>query len=340
MVDTYTPNDVSEKKETNHDEPLKVVVLESGEIITMDGQSILTKDDIAKRFGISLKTVCRWMAEGILDMKNLEANECDTTKKGITEEQLHEFTNKYRTEIKKVTEFSRMSDSKKRQLNEEIKIRLLRGDVHSQIIKALVMQFNRTIGNIRTSINRIEESDDKVIKYREENKTGKEKEVLDKFLNGHDVIEISVELDIPFDKVREIINTEIDKSIIDLDLECIGNCEFPNIKAGSRRERKVTASILELEEFKKAPPQSGDAGAYIANLFSFPLLNKEQEVQLFRKLNYLKYKANALRESIGTTKSLTKKRSMYIKLMKLNRKIEETRNILISTNLRLVVNIA
>ena len=36
---------------------------------------------------------------------------------------------------------------------------------------------------------------------------------------------------------------------------------------------------------------------YIASLYEVPLLTREQEAHLFRKMNYLKYKASAAREN-------------------------------------------
>ena len=38
--------------------------------------------------------------------------------------------------------------------------------------------------------------------------------------------------------------------------------------------------------------------AYLASLYEVPLLTREQEVWLFRKFNYLKYKAATLREQL------------------------------------------
>ena len=37
---------------------------------------------------------------------------------------------------------------------------------------------------------------------------------------------------------------------------------------------------------------------YLASLYEVPLLTREQEVYLFRKFNYLKYKAQKLREEL------------------------------------------
>ena len=42
-----------------------------------------------------------------------------------------------------------------------------------------------------------------------------------------------------------------------------------------------------------------DLPSYLASLYDVPLLTREQEYHLFRKMNYFKHKASRLRESLG-----------------------------------------
>lgn len=70
---------------------------------------------------------------------------------------------------------------------------------------------------------------------------------------------------------------------------------------------------------------------YLAELRRVPLLAGEQEYEIFRWMNYLKYFASAL---------LSKKRRSVRKAGQLLERAEEFRNRIISANLRLVVSIA
>jgi RNA polymerase primary sigma factor len=76
---------------------------------------------------------------------------------------------------------------------------------------------------------------------------------------------------------------------------------------------------------------------YLASLYDVPLLTREQEAHLFRKMNYLKFRANALRDAIDPL------RARPADLDRIERFQEEAlavKNQLIRANLRLVVSIA
>ena len=94
-------------------------------------------------------------------------------------------------------------------------------------------------------------------------------------------------------------------------------------------------------------PGSPDAGkklrrpsglpAYLASLYEVPLLTSEQEVWLFRKFNYLKFKASKLREELDAEHPHTR---LMDQIERLYDEIVEIKNRIVRANLRLVVSIA
>ena len=76
---------------------------------------------------------------------------------------------------------------------------------------------------------------------------------------------------------------------------------------------------------------------YLASLYEVPLLTREQEVHLFRKMNYLKYKASMIRDTLDLNRP---KRSLMDRIEKLYDESVATKNQIIRANLRLVVSIA
>lgn len=84
----------------------------------------------------------------------------------------------------------------------------------------------------------------------------------------------------------------------------------------------------------KAPP---GLPPYLASLYTIPLLTREEEVYYFRKMNYLKFRAAELRETIDRNRP--KARDLD-KLEELLQGAVEIKNFLIRSNLRLVVSIA
>jgi len=76
---------------------------------------------------------------------------------------------------------------------------------------------------------------------------------------------------------------------------------------------------------------------YLAQLYSIPLLTKEQETYYFRKMNYLRFKAARMRDQLDVTRAKTRVMDQIEKC--LDESIE-VKNLLIRSNLRLVVSIA
>ena len=76
---------------------------------------------------------------------------------------------------------------------------------------------------------------------------------------------------------------------------------------------------------------------YLASLYEVPLLSREQEAHLFRKMNYLKYQANQLRERIDPTRAKT---ADLDEIERLQEEALAVKNQIIRANLRLVVSIA
>jgi RNA polymerase primary sigma factor/RNA polymerase sigma factor len=88
--------------------------------------------------------------------------------------------------------------------------------------------------------------------------------------------------------------------------------------------------------FRKVRVPSG-LPPYLASLYEVPLLNREQEQHIFRKMNYLKFKASELRDQLDAGRP---KSSMMDEIEKLYEQAVEVKNRIVQSNLRLVVSIA
>lgn len=75
---------------------------------------------------------------------------------------------------------------------------------------------------------------------------------------------------------------------------------------------------------------------YLASLYEVPLLNREQEAHLFRKMNFLKYQIDQLRKQIDPTQP---RRADLDQIERLEAEAVAAKNQIIRANLRLVVSI-
>jgi RNA polymerase primary sigma factor/RNA polymerase sigma factor len=127
------------------------------------------------------------------------------------------------------------------------------------------------------------------------------------------------------------------RQILELPLKYVPNQQFETWVRDKRAENEVLGPTPECSgPVDKAPTRCGLL-PYVASLYEVPLLTREQEVHLFRKLNYLKYKSIALREKLNLLRPQAK---LMARIEKLCQQIVATRNQIICANLRLVVSIA
>ncbi len=88
---------------------------------------------------------------------------------------------------------------------------------------------------------------------------------------------------------------------------------------------------FEAKRAGKAPPK--DVPPQMAHLYEWPLLNKEQEQHVFRKMNFLKHQLHKFQESLDPTKTRV---ADLMRIEELREEIKECRDLLISCNQRLV----
>jgi RNA polymerase primary sigma factor len=79
------------------------------------------------------------------------------------------------------------------------------------------------------------------------------------------------------------------------------------------------------------------ADFYFARLYEVPLLTPEEETYLFRKMNYLKFRADRLRQKLNPHKATASRVDMIERLLA---EAQTVRNQIIEANLRLVFSLA
>jgi RNA polymerase primary sigma factor/RNA polymerase sigma factor len=102
-------------------------------------------------------------------------------------------------------------------------------------------------------------------------------------------------------------------------------------------EETILAAMPAADEPTRKARVPAGLPPYLASLYEHPLLTKDQEQHLFRKMNYLKHKAAKLRESLDPAAPRTK---LMDEVEGLYEEAVKTKNQVVQANLRLVVSIA
>jgi RNA polymerase primary sigma factor/RNA polymerase sigma factor len=132
--------------------------------------------------------------------------------------------------------------------------------------------------------------------------------------------------------IYRVILTQRAEHIQQLPLDFMPNALFARKSA----EKVVNQPFPGLTDAKRVRRPTG-LPAYLASLYEVPLLTREQEVWLFRKFNYLKFKATKLREQLDAENPSGR---MMDQIERLYDEIVEIKNRIVRSNLRLVVSIA
>jgi RNA polymerase primary sigma factor len=137
-------------------------------------------------------------------------------------------------------------------------------------------------------------------------------------------------------RIYRIINEMRAARIMKLPLDYIGNEQFARLRS-EKKEAEILGPPPESDLPMKKPRLPNDLPTYLVSLYEVPLLTREQEMHLFQKMNYLKYKASALRAQLDLNQP---KSRLIDRIEKLYDESVTIKNQIIRANLRLVVSIA
>ena len=122
-------------------------------------------------------------------------------------------------------------------------------------------------------------------------------------------------------------------SVMELPLDYMPSSEFSRPGASQR----ILGPMPLSPSAPRKARRPADLPPYLASLYEVPLLTAEQERYLFRKYNFLKYRASKLRDKLHPARPSVQ---LLAEIEELHRQAVETKNQIVRANLRLVVSIA
>jgi RNA polymerase sigma factor (sigma-70 family) len=306
---------------------------------TAAGQQVWTVEELSRTLRVSTKTIARWRSQGLVSRRFLVGGR---TRVGFLKSSVDRFVAQNGNRVERGARFSHLTDREKEWIVRRAR-RMVRlcGRRPAEIIRRLARRLGRSPETVRYTLKNYDrENPAHAVFGRTAGPLGETTKaaIFQAYRRGVSVEVLSRRYGKTKTSIYRVINEMRARHLLEQKFDYIGNSLF--------EQPDVARLILEPEPARgvqAAEPSSGPAKPpkglppYLSSLYEIPLLTKEQEVYLFRKMNYLKYRACKLRETLEPARA---RAATLDEIERLQREALAVKNQIIRANLRLVVSIA
>ena len=304
-------------------------------------QKLYTIQDLAKAMRVSTKTIYRWRKRGMPARKYVFD---DGIKRfGFLQSTVDKFLSTHGDLASQTKGFVRLTDGQKRQIiRQAARLTATTNLSRHQIIKRIIAQTGKSHETIRyTLLNYEKAHPDKSVLKKSAGaiQPAQALEVYRLYKQGCPIAELMARFGRNKSSIYRIINRRRAKVLLAAKIEFVPSDEFFDQDAEQRipAERPGSAKPPARRDIEPPPSGSGPASAFLHAVKDAPVLNREREVELFRRYNYLKFLACQNRTRI---KPAAVSGVMLSRIEGYLTQAEEIKKRIIEANLRLVISIA
>ncbi|HEX3871441.1 MAG TPA: sigma-70 family RNA polymerase sigma factor [Pirellulales bacterium] len=297
------------------------------------GERVLTVEELSKLFNVSTKTISRWRQQGLVSRRFT----FDGRKRvGFLQSSIDRFVHENEQRVERGARFSQLSDEERGEIVEGARRFARAGGCPAEITRRLAQRMNRSVETIRYTIKAFDSEHPDLAIFPESTgplTAAARKKIYQLYRRGVSVDALAKRYCRTKTSIYRIINEMRAERIMELPLDYMMHDSFAKADADAviLAPRQMAGAVS-----KRTRAPSG-LPPYLASLYEVPLLTREDEAYLFRKFNYVKFKAAKLREGLDPA------RARSTDMDTIERLYEEAvamKNQIIRSNLRLVVSIA
>jgi RNA polymerase primary sigma factor len=322
-----------------HDLGLFVEDLSDAAHVTVDavGEPVVTIEDLAKRFNVSTKTITRWRRLGLISRRFV----MDGRKRvGFLESSVDRFVAENSDKVRRGSQFSQLTVAERSRIIERARRMSQAGGLPSEIVRRIARKIGRSSETVRYTLRQFDLKHGDLAVFPDCHgplRAEVRQKIYYQYHRGESAESLAKRFGRTRSAIYRIVSEMRAEQIAELPLDHIPNDEFPKAVRFPDREAEILSSLPPNDEpAKKARLPSG-LPPYLASLYEVPLLSRIQEAHLFRKMNFLKYKASKLRERLTPGQP---KATVMDQIDELYEEAVATKNQIVRANLRLVVSIA
>ena len=312
--------------------------------VAEQNQKVYTIEELAAAFDVSTKTIHRWRKRSLIARKFI----FDDGKKrfGFLQSAVDKFLEANPNLIAKAKVFKRLTKKQKQLIIKRATTLAAKTTMSRyQIINQIAAQIGKVHETVRYTIANYEKSNPEKRIFSKPSgiiNPAAAGELYKLFKQGCDVKELMRRFGRSKSSIYRIINARRARALLAKRVEFIASDEF--LEDGA--EEKILAKPINTEKpadrksikpFELAGSSLPEYSQTLSELKNAPVLNREREVELFRRYNYLKYLVCITRAGIKPTRVSSARLS---KIENYFAEAETIKKMIIEANLRLVVSIA
>jgi RNA polymerase primary sigma factor len=310
-------------------------------------EPILTLEEISKQFNVSTKTIRRWRRFGLVGQPIVRNGKRQV---GFLQSVVDRFLKSHQERVQRGSRFSQMTDSERDDiLRRARRLSRVLGGTLTEVSRRIARRLNRSVETVRYTIKNHDRRHPDEALFP--NLTGPldpatKQTIYSSYRRGINVDTLAKRFQRTRTSMYRVINEVRAQRLLEQPLDYIPHPSFEDpandaVYSGPMPEAEAyEAKRRAMHAPKDVPPE-------LASCYEYPLLSKEQEQHLFRKMNYLKYKAAKLRDQLrkegGEANEVdpTRVRNQTLKdIEDLQKESNVVKELLINANMRLVVSIA
>ncbi|MDA7950037.1 MAG: sigma-70 family RNA polymerase sigma factor [Pirellulaceae bacterium] len=330
------------------------------------GETVHTIQDLSKRFQVATKTISRWREQGLIARRFLYNGR---KRLGFLDSSIERFLVKNKEQVLRSERFRQLSYQEKNNIAQSARHLAHAGYKFSEVTKRLGKELGRSTETIRYTLKEYDKKNPRIAIFPNQNDSlsheGK-RSIYEQYHSGESVKNLSDRFQRTPSSIYRILSEIRTEHVLQLPLDYMDSDEFAAATTDDDLDAEILSELLlpQEKENKVRPPSN--LPPYLAALYQTPLLNRQQEAHLFRKYNYLKFKASKLRQgaeeaqaaepgawqasrqkgdvpaeegsSAVTRKPLTKQ--VLDEIESLYQQAIKVKNQILKANLRLVVSVA
>jgi RNA polymerase sigma factor (sigma-70 family) len=327
---------VLEGKDAIHDLRLFVEdVSDAANIPVQDaGEPVHTVEELSKLFKVSTKTIARWREQGLVSRRFIF--EGRRKRVGFLRSSVERFMSQNQEKIKRGERFSQLTEAEKNEIIDRARRLAAAGGCPSEVARRVAKRMNRSVETIRYTLRNFDQQNPHMAIFPDQ--TGllteeQKQRIYQQAKRGDSVDVLAKRYCRTRTTIYRVLNEVRAKRILELPLEYMYHESFDN----PENEKEILGPTPEPDTPPRKLRSPSGLPPYLAALYEVPLLTREQENHLFRKFNYLKYKASRLREKLNPASART---SEMNEIERLYEEAVRVKNEIVQANLRLVVSIA